>query len=93
MNHEFAIGSKAAERYVLGEMNEAERDAYEEHFFSCAVCAEEVKATDELLCTIRQAIPGPSMPPARRPRLPGPLQGLLSRLMFWWSSRIRRRNV
>jgi len=44
MNHEEAIRTQAAERYLLGEMNEAERDAWEAHFFSCAVCAEELKA-------------------------------------------------
>ena len=45
MNHEEAIRTQAAERYLLGEMNEAERDAWEAHFFSCAVCAEELKAS------------------------------------------------
>lgn len=44
MNHEEAVRTQAAERYLLGEMNEAERDAWEAHFFSCAVCAEELKA-------------------------------------------------
>ncbi len=42
MNHEQAIQSQAAERYLLGELDGPEREAYEEHFFSCAVCAEEV---------------------------------------------------
>jgi len=45
MNHEEAIRTQAAERYLLGEMNEAERDAWEAHFFSCAVCTEELKAS------------------------------------------------
>ena|SRR5947209_8646425 len=43
MNHNIAIESKAAEQYVLGQMSDAERDAYEEHMFSCAACSEEVK--------------------------------------------------
>lgn len=43
MNHNAAIDTKAAEQYVLGQMNDVERDAYEEHMFSCAACSEEVK--------------------------------------------------
>jgi len=44
MNHEQAIQGQAAERYLLGELQGQEREAYEEHFFDCAACAEEVKA-------------------------------------------------
>ncbi len=44
MEHAEAIDTGAAERYALGEMNENERDHYEEHFFDCADCADEVKA-------------------------------------------------
>ena len=44
MHHAEAIGSSAAERYALGEMGTPERDRYEEHFFDCPDCAEEVKA-------------------------------------------------
>ena len=34
----------ATERYLLGELDEVERSAFEEHFFDCRECAEEVKA-------------------------------------------------
>src|SRR5689334_5985411 len=44
MQHEEAVETLASERYLLGEMNDAERDSFEEHFFSCAVCAEDVRA-------------------------------------------------
>lgn len=44
MNHTEAIKSKAAAGYLLGELTDAERDAFEQHFFDCLVCAEEVKA-------------------------------------------------
>lgn len=43
MNHAEAIESKAAAGYLLGELSEAERDAFEEHFFDCRVCAEDVR--------------------------------------------------
>ncbi|HXB55397.1 MAG TPA: zf-HC2 domain-containing protein [Vicinamibacteria bacterium] len=44
MDHEEATSTRAAESYVLGEMTPEERDQYEEHFFSCPECAEEVRA-------------------------------------------------
>jgi hypothetical protein len=44
MEHTEAIDTGAAERYALGEMGEDERDQYEEHFFDCPDCADEVKA-------------------------------------------------
>ena len=45
MQHQDAIRTHAAERYVLGEMAPAEREAYEEHYFACAACADELSAT------------------------------------------------
>jgi anti-sigma factor RsiW len=43
MEHDDAIRFQAAERYVAGELPPAERDAFEEHFFDCRECAEEVR--------------------------------------------------
>lgn len=43
MNHPDAIDTGAAERYALGHMSDSERDAYEEHFFDCPECADEVR--------------------------------------------------
>lgn len=43
--HELAVKSQAVERYFLGEMNQDEREAFEEHFFSCQLCAADVRAT------------------------------------------------
>lgn len=45
MDHELAVKSQAVERYFLGEMNPDERDAFEEHFFSCELCGCDVRAT------------------------------------------------
>ena len=36
---------QAAEKYVLGELAEELREAYEEHYFDCQECATEVIAT------------------------------------------------
>jgi Putative zinc-finger len=44
MEHSEAIRLKAAEQYLLGELSGDLREQYEEHFFSCVECCEEVKA-------------------------------------------------
>jgi hypothetical protein len=44
MEHSEAIRLKAAEQYLLGELKGDLREQYEEHFFSCVECSEEVKA-------------------------------------------------
>jgi anti-sigma factor RsiW len=46
----------ASERYLLGEMNDAERDSFEEHYFSCAVCAEDVRAGATLRDGVRAGL-------------------------------------
>jgi hypothetical protein len=42
MEHTDATLSHAVERYLLGEMTEAEQGIFEEHFFDCPVCAADV---------------------------------------------------
>jgi hypothetical protein len=44
MDHETAVQQKATERYFLGELTGADRDGFEEHFFTCPDCAEDVRA-------------------------------------------------
>ena len=44
MNHEMAVELQATERYLLGEFSAEEREAFEEHYFDCAECAEDVRA-------------------------------------------------
>lgn len=43
MTHEQAVSTFASERYLLEEMTEPERTVFEEHYFSCAECAEDVR--------------------------------------------------
>ena len=44
MEHQEALQFHAAERYLLGELEGPEREAFEEHFFDCRECAEAVAA-------------------------------------------------
>jgi hypothetical protein len=43
MEHEEAIRLDAAELYVAGQLSDEQRDAFEEHYFDCPVCAEAVR--------------------------------------------------
>lgn len=43
MNHQESMQTQAAERYLLGELPPAERQAFEAHYFQCSECAEEVR--------------------------------------------------
>jgi hypothetical protein len=44
--HKEAIESLAAERYMLDEMTDAERESFEDHYFNCRFCSEDVRAID-----------------------------------------------
>jgi anti-sigma factor RsiW len=44
MTHEQAVEKQATERYLLEEMPELERFAFEEHLFDCPICADDVRA-------------------------------------------------
>lgn len=43
MDHPTAHQMKASERYMLGEMTDLERDMFEDHYFTCPDCAEDVR--------------------------------------------------
>ena len=45
MDHNEAVRLQAAEKYLLGELSRAQRDEYEEHYFDCPECAEELQTT------------------------------------------------
>lgn len=72
MDHNEAIQQQAAVKYVLGELSQPQRDAYEEHYFDCSLCAVDVKAAAAFIDAsgeiLRQeaAVSAPGVPtPAR----------------------------
>src|SRR5438445_3423527 len=54
IDHQEAVQNLMAERYLLGELNAGEREAYEEHLFSCDACFEQVKAGTEFVGHLRR---------------------------------------
>jgi len=49
MDHKEAVQTMAAERYLLNEFGPEEKDAFEEHIFSCDACVQDIKAGAILL--------------------------------------------
>lgn len=49
MEHEKTVQNLAVECYLLGEMAPEEREAFEEHYFECSVCAEDLRAASQFI--------------------------------------------
>ena len=49
MEHEMAVETRASERYLLNEMGEEERLAFEAHYFECEACAEDVRTNESFV--------------------------------------------
>jgi len=77
IDHQEAIKNLMAERYLLGELNASEREAYEEHLFSCDACFEQVKAGTEFVGHLRQMGADEQVADGARSRRPQFLRGLL----------------
>lgn len=49
MEHDMAVETRASERYLLNEMSEEERLAFEAHYFECEACAEDVRTNESFV--------------------------------------------
>ena len=78
MDHQAAKNAKLVERYLLGEMEAPERDAFEEHYFSCADCAEEVVTATKFLDNARRPLLRLQGTEEEKPRLAPPAP------VSWW---------
>lgn len=77
MDHIEAVKSHAAEKYFLGELAGAEREAFEEHFFDCQDCAADVKTTAILVDNVRESLrTSTKKAPSREARTVG--------FLSWW---------
>jgi anti-sigma factor RsiW len=60
MEHQEATRTQASSRYLLGELSATEREAFEEHYFSCPLCAEEVRLGASLADNAKAVFSEPS---------------------------------
>jgi hypothetical protein len=72
MDHLEAKRLHASEKYTLGELTADQRDAYEEHYFDCAECAEDVKATLTFVAAGREVFREDPVPVGVAPEQPTP---------------------
>ncbi len=56
MTHFEAIEGRLAEGYLLGELTAEQREQYEEHYFSCSECTEEVRWGAMFLANVRRIL-------------------------------------
>lgn len=56
MDHSEAVRLGAAERYLLGELSPELREQFEEHFFGCLECAQDVRAGAAFVDTAREVL-------------------------------------
>jgi hypothetical protein len=56
MEHSEAVRLQAAEKYVLGRLPKEQHAAYEEHYFECPACAQEIKATVAFMESAKQVV-------------------------------------
>lgn len=65
MTHEEIQQREVAESYVRGKLRDSERVAFEDHYFGCAACFEEVEVLQKFVAGVRHPAP-PMAAPAPR---------------------------
>jgi hypothetical protein len=80
MDHETAVQLKATERYFLGELTGADREGFEEHYFMCPECADDVRAMTVLAANAQAVFREEAAPPVV------PIGAFLSTRALWLSA-------
>jgi hypothetical protein len=56
MNHQLAEQTQAVDKYLLNELNEAERLEFEEHYFECQACADQLQQNAIVVDNLKQVL-------------------------------------
>jgi len=80
MEHEEAVTGDFCDRYLLGQLSEAEREEFEAHFLQCPACAEELRTSAAFIEAWRAVF----RERLRWRRWIGPLVLWWWRLEDWW---------
>ena len=56
MNHQLAEQTQAVDKYLLNELNEAERLEFEEHYFDCQACSDQLKHNAIVVDNLKQVL-------------------------------------
>jgi hypothetical protein len=60
MTHQDAVDTLASERYLLDEMSEQDRQTFEEHYFQCEICADDLRVAAAMLQGAKEGFAGAS---------------------------------
>lgn len=71
MNHDEAVRLSLVEKYLLDELNPELRDKFEEHYFDCRECAEDLRAASAFVAGAKNelramALPKPAASPGKK---------------------------
>jgi len=72
MDHNDALQSQACEKYLLGELSPDQRDAFEDHYFSCAECALQLRSAADFLGASREILAASPVMQAKSDAAPAP---------------------
>jgi hypothetical protein len=78
MNHEEAIRMMGSEQYLLNELSPELREQFEEHFFDCAECANDLRAGALFIEQSKAIFAAEAIAPSREPRVVAPRPS-------WWA--------
>lgn len=79
MEHNEAVKLMITEKYLLDELSPEERDQFEEHFFGCAECADDVRTGALFIEKSKRVLSErPALVPARSPVARGEKRGWLA---------------
>src|ERR1700756_1194670 len=67
MDHSEAVQLRATEKYLLGDLPTDQREAFEDHFFECTECAQDVKAAAVLIDNARAVLHETPAPASEAP--------------------------
>lgn len=89
MDHKEAISANRLERYMLNELAGEERFAFEEHYFSCALCAQDIIVAARFIDNARKPLlrldaEAPAERPAEAKRPAQPLRPETEEKGNWW---------
>jgi hypothetical protein len=60
MTHQEAVDTLATERYLLDDMSGEDRQVFEDHFFACGVCADDLRTAAAMLQGTKEGFAGRS---------------------------------
>ena len=88
LDHLIATKRNIAERYMLGELSPAEREKFEEHYFNCTECAEDVRDFLAISSNSRPALPDDRITKSR-PQAGTDPEGWFQAFRFWRPAGLR----